>query len=184
MYSLFLLILSIKGSIPDPKSPASDLFDLIDGGIALVYVLIFIVTVIFFARWIYVANYNVRALGAQGLRMTPAGAVGYFFVPIVNLWLPYQAMKDLWRASQNPLAWQTVKAGPILGIWWFLWIAVGLIDMIALRLSNSLADVLLELFYIALCLAAFTLVSQIQAAQQKQKLPEASPEPAAVPPPL
>src|SRR5947209_8456564 len=49
-------------------------------------VLLRLTTVVVFGMWIYRANHNVRALGARELRYTPGWAVGWFFVPILNLW--------------------------------------------------------------------------------------------------
>jgi hypothetical protein len=45
------------------------------------------------------ANRNARALGATGMRFTPGWCVGWYFVPIMNLFRPYQAMKEIWMAS-------------------------------------------------------------------------------------
>ena len=64
----------------------------------------------------------VHALGSPGLRFTPGWAVGWYFVPIANLWKPYQAMKEIWRASKNPGNWQAETTSGFLGWWWFWWI--------------------------------------------------------------
>src|SRR5262245_32035959 len=85
--------------------------------IGLAHLGLYLVTVIVFARWIIRANKNVRALGAVGLPTTPGWAVGYVFVPILHFWKPYQAMKDLWRASHSPTSWATTAAGAILPAW-------------------------------------------------------------------
>lgn len=75
---------------------------------------------IFFAMWIYRANFNVRALGAQNMKFSPGWSIGCQFVPIINLWYPYQAMKEIWKASKNPLSWKIQECGLILPLWWFL----------------------------------------------------------------
>jgi len=140
--------------------------------VALFTVLVYLVTAVVFGRWIYRANRNVRALGAQGLRFTPGWAVGYFFVPIFNWWRPYQAMKDLWRASQNPAAWQGIKPGSILGIWWGLWLASNLIGYAAMQdglKAHDLATLKMATFSLLveevvrfpLCVCAFLIVTQI-----------------------
>jgi len=49
-----------------------------------------------FLCWLYRAACNARALGAQGMQVSPAWAVGGFFVPIIHLFLPYQAVKEIW----------------------------------------------------------------------------------------
>src|SRR5260221_8716711 len=70
-----------------------DANDLREGIIALFNLVLFLFTVVIFGKWIVRANRNVRALGATDLLMTPGWVVGFFFIPIANLWKPYQAMK-------------------------------------------------------------------------------------------
>ena len=72
--------------------------------------------------WVHRANCNVRALGATRLKFTPGWAVGWFFVPIANLWKPFQAMLEIWRASVNPREWRRRTGSPLLWCWWSLWV--------------------------------------------------------------
>ncbi len=81
-----------------------------------------IVTTILFCMWIYRANFNARALGAQNMKFTPGSAVAYYFIPFLNLWRPYQAMKEIWKASKNPILWMNEERGVILPWWWFLFL--------------------------------------------------------------
>jgi len=87
---------------------------------------LYIATTIPFGMWIYRAAKNTRALGATGLNASPGWAVGSYFVPIVNLFAPFIAMKEIWRASLDPGNWQAARSTPLLGWWWFLWIVNGL----------------------------------------------------------
>jgi hypothetical protein len=89
-----------------------------------VTVLLFIVTVIVFGRWIYLAQKNVLELDARHLRASPGWAVGSFFVPIVALWAPYQAMRDLAKASRSPRRWELEDTSPAVSAWWILWLIV------------------------------------------------------------
>jgi hypothetical protein len=177
-----------RGSFSQSEGQANDSRQQIIG---LVYLLLYIVTVIIFARWILRANHNVRALGAQDMRFTPGWAVGYFFVPIVCLWRPYQAMKDLWRASKNPAAWQDIQPGSILGLWWTLWIVSNILGQASFRASMAardasslqaatIIDMASDVSHIALCIAAITLISQIRESQINQQAPNKSPEPTPV----
>lgn len=140
--------------------------------VALFTILVYLATVIVFCCWIYRANRNVRALGAQGLRISPGWAVGYFFVPILNWWRPYQAMKDLWRASKNPAAWDCVKPGAILGIWWGLWLVSNILGYAAMQdglrahtietlKMATISGLATEIARLPLCVCAFLLITQI-----------------------
>ena len=41
------------------------------------------------------------ALGANNLKYTPKWAVGCFFVPFLNLVMPYQVVREIWKASNG-----------------------------------------------------------------------------------
>ncbi len=84
--------------------------------------LVYIAAIVMFCMWTYRVNANIHALGAANLRFTPGWAVGWYFVPIANLWKPYQVMKEIWRASRNPSGWQDDASSSIVGWWWFWWI--------------------------------------------------------------
>ncbi|ADU15087.1 hypothetical protein Astex_3455 [Asticcacaulis excentricus CB 48] len=71
--------------------------------------------------WIYVAARNADAIDDTIMQTTPAWAVGWFFVPILGLWKPYGAMKQIWLASQADSV-NDPKASPILLIWWICFI--------------------------------------------------------------
>jgi len=97
----------------------ADLLETIFGSCLL---LVFIATVVVFCVWTYRVNANLHALGASNLRFTPGWAVGWYFVPVANLWKPYQVMSEIWRASKSPSGWQYEVSSSIVGWWWFLWI--------------------------------------------------------------
>lgn len=110
----------------------------------LAQVIVLCVTVPLFLFWIYRMQVNTFALGILGLRYTPAWAVGWCFVPIANLWMPYRVMRELWYANRNPGGWQYDSANWLLILWWLLWLA----SMIYVRFSvnyGTQSDALLAL---------------------------------------
>ena len=82
-----------------------------------------LITAILVLTWVQRANHNARSLGAVDMQYTPGWAVGWYFVPIAWFWKPYQAMKEIWRASANPANWPGEPGSPLLHWWWILWIA-------------------------------------------------------------
>jgi hypothetical protein len=100
-----------------------------------------ITTIILFAMWIYRANFNARSLGAQNMKFTPGWSVGYYFIPFLNLWRPYQAMKEIWKASKNPTSWESEERGAILPWWWFLFLIAGMFDNASFRTSMSAKEI-------------------------------------------
>ena len=67
--------------------------------IGIVSLVISVISGFLILRWIHRANYNARQLGAENMKFTPWRSIGYYFLPIFNLWRPYQAMKEIWKAS-------------------------------------------------------------------------------------
>jgi len=88
--------------------------------------LVFLPTGILFLMWIHRAHRNLPALGARGLRFSPGMAVGWFFVPILNLFRPYQVVKEIWKASDpnvdtwDAFSWQSAAGSPVIKWWWIL----------------------------------------------------------------
>ena len=70
--------------------------------------------------WIHRANYNARHLGSRGMRFSPGWSVGWFFIPVLNIWKPYQVLKELWKTSIDPQYWKSQKGPSILPWLWVL----------------------------------------------------------------
>lgn len=109
--------------------------------IGLIQVGVSITTIILFAMWIYRANFNARSLGAQNMKFTPGWSVGYYFIPFLNLWRPYQAMKEIWKTSKNPLSWQGEKRGAILPWWWSLFLIDGMFGKASFKASMNAKEI-------------------------------------------
>jgi hypothetical protein len=104
-------------------------------------------TFVLAGMWIYRAATNIRALGAEGLEITPGWSVGWYFVPFANLVKPFQAMNEIWRASQDPHHWERLSTPLELRVWWSLWLAAGVLGNITMRmaLNTDKVDELLTL---------------------------------------
>lgn len=134
---------------------------------------------VLFLRWIYLANTNVRVMGAGGLRYSPRGAIVWYFVPIASLWKPYQAMKEIWQASMDPANWRRVRTPKLLPIWWTLWLVslplsnasmkAGLSanDFTAL-LASRIVEIASDLVDLPLNFLAIALLTRIWTAQQRK----------------
>lgn len=81
--------------------------------------------------WVYRAYKNLHALRAPQIRFSPAGSVGWWFCPILNLWKPYQIMSDVAMGSEaNPGATRSGMTSLVTG-WWIAWILVGIFGMVS-----------------------------------------------------
>ena len=109
--------------------------------IGVTYLILFIITAILFCMWIHRAHRNLPSLGVSGLRYSPGWAVGGFFVPILNLFRPFQVTTEIWKASDpipdvnDSLAWQSAPTSPLVIFWWVLFLLSGFIGNIVLQIS-------------------------------------------------
>jgi hypothetical protein len=94
--------------------------------------IVYFAAVLAFAIWTYRMNANIHALGGNNLRFTPGWAVGWYFVPVANLWKPYQMMRELWLASNNPADWRVDRTSKLLTWWWASWLATVLFPFVSL----------------------------------------------------
>ncbi len=97
----------------------------------------FFVTGLFVLSWIYITSRNNWKIGALGLKFLPIGSVIFYFVPIFNLYKPYQAMLEIWKSSKNPVDWKSQKVDLIVPLWWFFWI---ISNFLALTSFGKLSD--------------------------------------------
>ena len=97
-----------------PITPQQELLILGGGVIGLV---VTVVTGALFLKWTYRVNMNARIL-APDKPVSQGWAIGWYFVPIASLWLPYKAMSETWRISADPKNWKTAPVGSVLRWWW------------------------------------------------------------------
>jgi heme/copper-type cytochrome/quinol oxidase subunit 2 len=102
---------------------------------------VFVVTAIFFLMWLHRSSNNLTAFGhwrSQGY--SPAWTVGSFFVPIVNLFVPYQATKYVWQkshpATSEPFSFSNSPPG-FFAAWWGFWLASNFATNIHFRMSGG-----------------------------------------------
>lgn len=108
---------------------------------ALINIAIYLVSSIAFLVWVHRATTNNHAFGAKELTTTPGWSVGYYFIPIVNLFKPYSTMQETWRVSQSPSDWKSIGSSFLIGVWWFFIIVDRIASQIASRLNTSAESV-------------------------------------------
>ncbi len=119
-----------------------DLLNRPDEPLALAYVttlfaasVTFIGSVIVVAMWIHRAHANLHEAGIAPLTFTPGWAVGWYFIPIMNLFKPFQAMRELWTESHQVSDGFSAQAPGNLGAWWGAWIVGNILGNVSTRLS-------------------------------------------------
>lgn len=77
--------------------------------------------------WMYRANRYLEENVHQELETGPFMAGLGFIIPVLSLWKPYLAMREIYQASRNPEDWKDSKQASIIGVWWALCILVAII---------------------------------------------------------
>lgn len=145
------------------------------------YLVVYIITAITFLKWIYRANLNCHCFGTRDMKFSPGWSIGWYFIPFMNLFKPYQAMKEIWLVSKDPQKWQSQKGSLLLGIWWALWIVSNILGQAAGRLTmgadtpedlklSAMVSIASSCISIPLCLIAALLIQTI--INQQRKLTE------------
>src|SRR5262245_36645605 len=62
--------------------------------------------------------------GRPGLQWSPRGAAAAWFIPVVNLCLPYLVVREIWRTSAEP------KEARLIA-WWGAWVAGLLLGLLS-----------------------------------------------------
>ncbi|WP_224816690.1 DUF4328 domain-containing protein [Hasllibacter sp. MH4015] len=100
--------------------------------VAAGFLVVLLATYIASGMWIYRAAANAQAVDPDPDRIKPGWAVGWFFVPIANLWMPYKSYGQTWASLHNGASLPSWAI-----VWWLCWIAGNYTAWIATRLNFS-----------------------------------------------
>lgn len=126
-------------------APEEEAVDATIGMLALLELGLLVGTAIAFCAWFYQAHKNLGPLGAAGLTYTPGWAAGAFFVPILNLYRPYQIAQETWKASDpatppgDRYGWRHAPGSSLIGAWWACWLLGNFVGAFATRLEVRMA---------------------------------------------
>lgn len=103
------------------------------------FIVLFICSTIAVSIWIYRANANALALGL-GIKKTPGWAIGSFFIPLADMFAPYQAMKKMACNSLNAV--QKTLPALLLPFWWGTWLLYRIIGGISAKMQLDAEQIL------------------------------------------
>jgi hypothetical protein len=129
-------VLEFAGVVDTNRDP----LDALSTTFGLIYVaeiMLLLVSMVFVAMWIYRAHANLREADLDGLHFTPGWSIGWFFVPILNLWMPFQAMRELVNASLGKAPPYSAPTPSTVSAWWAAWLVGNFASNFDLRLSEN-----------------------------------------------
>ncbi|MGC4949825.1 DUF4328 domain-containing protein [Streptomyces sp. DT224] len=99
--------------------------------------LTFLATAVVFLVWLRRVRINAEVFDPYAHTLRPGWAIGGWFVPLGNLWLPYRVAKGVWTASApvDTLGGRTAAPRGPLKAWWAVFVADQLVSRGTGRLS-------------------------------------------------
>ncbi len=131
-----LRVSSIGGEISPDTITANETSEIVVG---LLSAITYIISAITFIQWFRRAYYNLH-LKVNFLNYTEGWAAGCWFVPFINLYRPYQIMKELYEETDELLSKKGISVNQtfsttLLGWWWAFWIINNFVGQFVFRYS-------------------------------------------------
>ena len=111
---------------------------------SLIYVAVYVLAIVFFIQWFRRAYFNLHNLvSSSKLSYSEGWAAGAWFVPVLNLFGPYQIATDLFSKSEELLISKGLmerkkQYHQVKGWWWAIWISSGVIAGITRNLEDQM----------------------------------------------
>lgn len=129
---LGFVVVGLGFAVSAAGTPATATTAAIVGGLGLLLQVVGIAAGILFLVWMHHASTNAHTYGHEALEYEPMWSVAWWFIPIMSMWKPYQAMKEIWRASDpesvgtgRPTAWATRPTPGLFPLWWIAYVISG-----------------------------------------------------------
>lgn len=127
---------SLMGEVAeDPASVPDDTLDQSDmlvGLAAVLQWLSLVATAVVFVIWFYRVRVNGQIFRPDGFTLAAGWAIGSWFVPLGNLFLPYRVAKETWEASVQLApdgSYRRVSTAPVTS-WWLVWVLSLVLDRV------------------------------------------------------
>jgi hypothetical protein len=136
-------------------------------GLVLLQFTAYVAAGVIFLVWIYRSYYNLPVLGAANPRFTPGWAVGWFFIPIMSLFRPYQVVADISRASEPHFDAQGISTARhssslwLVVLWWFFFLVYNYVSFATAFSDSSSLTMVLYFIEIAGITITITMVWQL-----------------------
>lgn len=187
----FAYLLDI-GASPDISYDLAVVLDGLYLNIGYVELGLIILSMPIFLVWFGQAYGNLKELRANDRQYSTGWAIGGWFIPFANFFIPYNVAKEIWKASSpqaydpdNSHAWKKVTDHSPVREWWVLFVVYGLVSRFFFTGSGDdssltagiAAGFFSDLLFAALCPFTVKVVRGIQERQQQRLALVRNPEP-------
>lgn len=164
--------------------------------IAVLEFIIYVTTVVFFLMWLHRSYSNLRAFNpSTPLDHSPGWAVGSFFIPFVNLAVPYRAVKEVWQKSwpADEVLLYAPSPPATFPVWWTFWLLSCFAGNISMRLAfnekvpestTTIVSIMASGLHIVAAAFAYLVVDAIDKRQEETSKKVDFLKPSGPPPPL
>jgi hypothetical protein len=119
--------------------------DRLYGGVGMLRVFLGLATMASWFAWLHAVYKNLHHVGSRTTRFTSGWVIGYWFIPFVNPYRPYQIMRELWGRSRErnetlDYDFDAPAGSSLLVGWWSVWILSGILGRISFRQSMAADD--------------------------------------------
>jgi hypothetical protein len=105
---------------------------------------VYVFAIVVFLMWLFRIYKNLPALRAERVDNSPGWAVGWWFIPFINLVKPVQVVREAWTASDPDVDFEmsflTAVQGGAPGymvLWWAAWIISNVLANITTAIFNA-----------------------------------------------
>ena len=132
----FNLLISIKSGAVINKDMADSTYarQLI---LMRAHLIILFVTAICYFLWVYRADNNALSFNPLGANFTLGWSIGWYFIPILNFWVPYLGMQEIWKVSRNPLVWKEERSSTLITWWWLFWVISNILFLASFKFTGK-----------------------------------------------
>ncbi|MEM6556080.1 MAG: DUF4328 domain-containing protein [Pseudomonadota bacterium] len=105
----------------------------------IVQTVLFWFCVLLVSRFTYRAMKNLYTVGSSFPEMSPGWAVGWYFIPIANLWQPAKGMSQIYHGSHHSIG-EPVPSESRIALWWTCWILTNILANISVRTAGGFSN--------------------------------------------
>ena len=106
-------------------------------GMSLIQFVMFAAIAFLFLRLLYKSVQKAEGFAKPFRYVSPGWAVGYWFIPLMNLYRPFDVVKALFRACAEEVGGEPAAGEQLLGAWWALFLLSNFADMALARMDTD-----------------------------------------------